>query len=246
MTDRIVRSGILSSERVCSLSWAAEVFYRRLMSVADDFGRFDGRLTILRVSLYPLQIDKVSDSDVGKWRLETAKAGLVRVYAVDGKEYVEIVNFGQRMRAEKSKWPAPVGVSDQPLATVSSPPSIVSECPQPAAYTETDTESDTESETKKMARGAPSLSVADLVSEGLPEPVAAEFLAHRKRKKAVLTPLAWRGFKAEVGKAGWTLAAAVEKSISRGWTGFEAAWVAGDGKPSRLATPAAGTDYGAI
>ena len=110
MADRVIRAGILSSEKVCSLSWAAEVFYRRLMSVVDDYGRYDGRLTILRVSLYPLQIDKVSDADVGKWRLETAKAGLVSVYAVDGKEYVEIVNFGQRLRAEKSKWPAPADI----------------------------------------------------------------------------------------------------------------------------------------
>jgi hypothetical protein len=40
MPVRILREGILTSERVDTLSPAAEVFYRRLMSVVDDFGRF--------------------------------------------------------------------------------------------------------------------------------------------------------------------------------------------------------------
>jgi hypothetical protein len=135
MPDRIVRAGILSSEKVCSLSWPAEVFYRRLFSVVDDFGRYDGRLTILRTALYPLQIDKVSDLDVGKWRLETAKAGLVRVYAIDGKEYVEVLNFGQRLRAAKSKWPSPADNCQQPHAADS-------RRQQMRAYTESESESE--------------------------------------------------------------------------------------------------------
>lgn len=121
MPERIVRPGILSSDAVCSLSWQSEVFYRRLMSVVDDYGRYDGRLPILRAALYPLQLEKVSDSDVGKWRLETAKAGLVRIYAVEGKEFIEISKFDQRIQG-KPKWPSP---SDVPQGTVVSPGSTV-------------------------------------------------------------------------------------------------------------------------
>lgn len=166
MTDRVVRSGILTSEKVCSLSWAGEVFYRRLMSVADDFGRFDGRLSILRASLYPLQLETVSNSDVGKWRLQSAEAGLVRVYAVDGKEFVEIVNFGQRLRASRSKWPAPDDTRGQLSADVSECPQVADECPQGAAYTETETE--TETKTRKRVRfNAAAAEIPDWLSADL-------------------------------------------------------------------------------
>jgi len=104
---RLLRDGILESEAVCSLPWAAEVLYRRLMSVADDYGRFSASPKLIRAKCYPLQIDKVSDSDVGKWLAQVAEAGLVRVYpAQDGKRYLEIVKFGQQVRS-KSKHPAP-------------------------------------------------------------------------------------------------------------------------------------------
>ncbi len=107
MPNRILRDGILTSEAVSSLSWAAEVFYRRLMSVADDHGRFHSTQKLLRAACYPLHIDKVSDSDIGKWTTECVAAGLVRVYpASDGKRYLEIVKFGQQVRS-KSKFPEP-------------------------------------------------------------------------------------------------------------------------------------------
>jgi hypothetical protein len=112
MPERMIRQGILTSEPVNKLGWPAEVFYRRLMSVADDFGRFDGRPAVLRASLYPLKLDKVSDSDVSKWMLETAEAGCVRIYHVDGKPFVEIAKFGQRLRAMKSKCPEPPASAD--------------------------------------------------------------------------------------------------------------------------------------
>lgn len=55
--------------------------------------------------------------------------------------------------------------------------------------------------------------------------VAAEFLANRRRKRALLTPLAWQGIKREVAKAGWDLQAALQKCVERGWQGFDADWV---------------------
>jgi hypothetical protein len=59
MPDRILRAGIIKSGAVNALGWPAEVFYRRLMSVVDDFGRYDGRSSILRADLYPLKVDKL-------------------------------------------------------------------------------------------------------------------------------------------------------------------------------------------
>lgn len=70
-----------------------------------------------------------------------------------------------------------------------------------------------------------SVSILDLQADGLSQQTAEEWLIHRQRKRAKLTPRAWEGFKAEVLKAAWTNEQAVIKAMSRGWTGFEAEWV---------------------
>lgn len=119
MANRIVRGEILESDKVNKLSWAGEVFYRRLMSVLDDFGRGDARHSILRSKLYPLRIDKVSESDIGKWLSECEEAGLIRVYHVEGKEYLEMFNFGQTVRIKKAKFPPPDDTCKQMQADAS-------------------------------------------------------------------------------------------------------------------------------
>lgn len=105
MPNRILREGILTSERVESLSWQAEVFYRRLMSVVDDYGRFHAKPALIRAACFPLRLDRVSDSDIGKWIRETEEAGLVRAYQVEGKGYLELLDFGQQIRAKESRFP---------------------------------------------------------------------------------------------------------------------------------------------
>lgn len=113
MPDRILRAGIITSERVNKLSWSAEVFYRRLMSIVDDYGRYEFNRSLLRSQLYPLKVDRVSVSDIVKWSVECAEAGLIRLYTIDGKEYIEIIDFNQRLRAMKSKFPAPADICRQ-------------------------------------------------------------------------------------------------------------------------------------
>lgn len=111
MPGRYVREEILSSEKVAKLSFAAEVFYRRLMSIVDDYGRYESNPAVLRARLYPLQVDQVRTEDVAGWLAEVSKE-LVAVYAVGGKRYLQILNFKQQIRA-KSKYPAPEGESEQ-------------------------------------------------------------------------------------------------------------------------------------
>ncbi len=108
MPNRIVREGILTSPKLSKLNWAEEVFYRRLLSVVDDFGRYYADCGMLRAACYPRLLNKVSDSDVGKWLAACAETALVRVYpAQDGERYLEVLNFGQQVRAKRSKFPDP-------------------------------------------------------------------------------------------------------------------------------------------
>src|SRR5690606_310091 len=106
MPTRVVRDGILTSERVNSLSPHAELFYRRLMSVVDDYGRFSANLTLLRASCYPLKLDSVKEDSIKKHLAEAEGAGLIVLYTVAGKAYLEMQDFGQRVQS-KSKFPEP-------------------------------------------------------------------------------------------------------------------------------------------
>jgi hypothetical protein len=103
----------LDSDRVNALSLPAEVFYRRLMSVVDDFGRFDGRPAVLRSRLYSLRIDSVREADISRWSAECAKAGLIALYAVDGKPYLLFHKLGSP-RAKDSRYPAPPAGVERP------------------------------------------------------------------------------------------------------------------------------------
>jgi hypothetical protein len=109
MPNRILREGILTSPRISKLpGWAEEVFYRRVMSVVDDFGRYYADHGLLRAACYPRQLNKVSDSDIGKWLTACVNAALVRVYpASDGESYLQLIDFRQQARAKESKFPAP-------------------------------------------------------------------------------------------------------------------------------------------
>lgn len=155
MPDRVVRQDILTSDPVNSLSWAGEVFYRRLMSLADDFGRYEARLSLLRASLYPLKLDRVSEPDIVKWMRECVEAGLIRVYTINDKEYVEILKFGQRLRAMKSRYPAPDGNGGHPLSSAD----ICQQLPTSAGRrrlkrNESESETESETETKEPAGAA--------------------------------------------------------------------------------------------
>lgn len=106
MPSRILREGIVDSGPVNSLSHSAEVFYRRLMSVVDDHGRYDGRPVTMRGKLFAHQLDRVSIDDVKSYIAECVTQGLIRVYQVDGKPYVMMFKIG-KPRSDKSKFPDP-------------------------------------------------------------------------------------------------------------------------------------------
>lgn len=129
MPSRIIREGINSSPRINALTPGAELFYRRLLSVVDDYGRYYASPATLRGACWPTNPERVTDKDVAGWIAECAhvaiKAGaLVRLYEVNGAKYLEVVDFNQKIRS-KSKYPDPVvGMS--------------AECPQNASNLQTD------------------------------------------------------------------------------------------------------------
>jgi uncharacterized protein YdaU (DUF1376 family) len=65
-----------------------------------------------------------------------------------------------------------------------------------------------------------------LSAAGVPDELAVEWLDYRKAKRAPVTLAAVKEIQCEAGKAGLSLSDALRKAMARGWTGFEAEWVA--------------------
>ena len=104
MPNRIIRKGILRSGRVNALSPRAELFYRRLMSVVDDFGRYHAEPATLRSDCYPTR-PNVPLRLIRAWLDECARAGLVVLYEVAGSKFLEYRDFRQQQRAKTSEFP---------------------------------------------------------------------------------------------------------------------------------------------
>lgn len=103
----------MTSERVSKLSTGAELFYRKLLNVADDYGRFEADAAVLRARCYPRQLEKTSEAMIGEWLGECKKYRLLTVYRVQASLYLQLDKFGQRTRTA-SRFPAPNGNLPRP------------------------------------------------------------------------------------------------------------------------------------
>ena len=95
------------SESINKLSYFAEVLFYRLIVVADDFGRFDGRAAVIKGTCFPLR--NIRTSQIEKGLNELASVSMIFTYTVKAKSFLQIANWSkfQSTRAMKSKWPSP-------------------------------------------------------------------------------------------------------------------------------------------
>ena len=82
------------------------------------------------------------------------------------------------------------------------------------------------------------VSVDDLVTEGVDQQHASDWLLLRKGKKLPLTPTAWDEVKAQAEKAGITAAEAVRTAAANSWGGFRHSWLHEGPAGSSRAPPA--------
>jgi len=106
MPNRYVREAAIKSKAVNSLSWHGEVFWRRLLNLVDDFGRYYADPELLRADVFPRQLDRVRDSDIPRLLAECEKAGLLFCFEADGKPFL-VMNQWEKGRALNSNYPKP-------------------------------------------------------------------------------------------------------------------------------------------
>ena len=103
MPNRILKESICTSENIDDLSWFEEVVFYRLIVNCDDYGRMDGRSKILKARLFPLK--SVTDKQISDAVQSLRTAGIVDLYFVDGKPFLQLRTWDkhQQTRAKKSK-----------------------------------------------------------------------------------------------------------------------------------------------
>ncbi len=113
MPSRIVSGHINSSESLARVSVGAELTFRALIHAVDDYGRFDGRLAVLKAALFPLR-DEVTLKKLEAYLTELAAGDdpPIQLYQVDGRPYVAMTKWekhrGTGRRGRTSKWPEPL------------------------------------------------------------------------------------------------------------------------------------------
>lgn len=165
MPTRILRDGLISSERVAALSDAAFRFYLSLFCVVDDYGCLEWSPKVIRGKLYPHRDPPCSTVEICGFLTECSNGDrpLIVFYEELGKQYIQIQQFGQRLQA-KSKCPLP------------KPPfSTVTHGEKPLRATRARSESESESESRTV------------VGDEVEADVLAQTLAANHPKKGDLT-----------------------------------------------------------
>ncbi|MBR6766763.1 MAG: hypothetical protein IKM02_02300 [Clostridia bacterium] len=113
MPNRIIKESICTSDQIDGLSPMEEICFYRLIVNCDDYGRCDARPSILRAKLFPLKT--VSNAEMEQMLDALERVGLVARYSVEGREYLFLPgwNRNQRVRNQRSKYPAPAGWKEQ-------------------------------------------------------------------------------------------------------------------------------------
>lgn len=115
MPNRIIKDSICESKGLSEVSFFAADLYKRLITYADDYGRFNADFQIILARLYPREIGLVSLDDIEDAMTELAGVGKIAFYTSKGRDEL----YGclpkwkdhQRVRDSKQKIPEPDDVS---------------------------------------------------------------------------------------------------------------------------------------
>jgi hypothetical protein len=136
-----------------------ENLWYRLLVCADDYGCADARPIIVLAQCYPLRIGKIQPEQVADWLQNLAQVGLITLYQVEGKDYLQVSKWEehQRIRTKRHKYPLPAadGNSSQDIATT------LNKLAQSAAIC---------GNLRQSAQIAPSSESISLHSESIPNP----------------------------------------------------------------------------
>lgn len=110
--SRVVRMHINSSHSLSQVSLQADLTFRAMIVAADDYGRLDGRIEILKGLLFPLR-KSVTVAKLNEWIHELTRGPHPPVlwYVVDERPYLRLTGWekhrGQLKRRKRPEFPPP-------------------------------------------------------------------------------------------------------------------------------------------
>lgn len=114
MPTRMLRDWT-DSRKMDGISAEAERLFVRMLMKADDYGRFHADPRIVNSLCFPMGDRKMADTSRNFRELETRR--LLMVYEVGGRPFCSIVNYGQRLKQSKAKFPQMIGKNEDWLAS---------------------------------------------------------------------------------------------------------------------------------
>lgn len=127
MPQRLLRPGITHSERWNAVGWAEQSLFIRILTFVDDYGRWDGRESVIWSHCYgvwnhqnphspaaatrkKLPRSAVTLQQLAEMLQRLAAAGLILIFddAPTGKRVLQVLQWQERIRdGAKERWPAP-------------------------------------------------------------------------------------------------------------------------------------------
>lgn len=221
MPIRYLKPGVRDSEAIDSLTPLAETLFYRLLVTVDDFGRYDARPAMIKSHCFPIK-ESVTLKKCEELLAELRSAGLIAVYTVDGKPYLQMLKWDNVPRAKESKFPPLTDTCLQMYADAEHEHAN-------APLTVTETETETENRKPKTGNIAPRTRSAGTPKVAKPvdvdEQVWTDWLALRNKKRAVVSETVVDGARSEAAKAGMSLEAFLRVWCLRGSQGLQADWI---------------------
>lgn len=236
MPNRWIRESARTSKNLNEVSDFAERLFWRLITTADDYGRFLACGSIVRSACFPL-MDSIKAEKVEKALAELVTHHLIELYAVGDRRYGCFLKWFEHQgkpRAEKSKYPDPSSCKHLHTA-VCNGAQLRTIAPGPP---ETETEAETDSKTSppsslSLTSSSPESdareSSTDTLPDEAPAPTVPTLWQQAEEILDFLNRKAGKRFTARLpNKDPTTSLKAVEVLLRRGYSGQQIRQVIGN------------------
>lgn len=234
---RSIKPEFWTSEQVMECQPLARLLFIGLWNFCDDAGNHPDAEKTIKALIFPG--DDIDSATVRRLLDELSARGLLSFYEHDGKSYLHVSGWKhQKIDKPTVKYPQFPATPAVPKEVSGAAGHVVEEASPsgsrglpPGRGEDRERIGRGKSKSSKPPRVAATTVSAEQMVESVPGlslDVARDYLAHRKARRASLTPRAWKGIANTVAQAeqlGVTPDAALAKAIERAWTGLELEWL---------------------
>lgn len=194
---RTIKPEFWSDEKLSECSLSARLTFIGLWTFADDEGRMEYQPARLRMQIFPC--GSVTLGKLREYLGELTECSVIRIYVVDGKEYLDIPRFAKHQRINR---PTPSRLPEYSLTTHG----VINE-PSPLEGKGTGEEG------KGIGAVAP-------IVDGLHVASWERWVDYRKQIRKPLKQVSMPAAQRELAAFGSDQEAVVEQSVANGWQGL--------------------------